>query len=162
MRPNLFRMASELKQNEEGMSEILRTNDSVLRVMDLYKSKLGDPSKASSDNGTVEKAPQISNGAAKESSNVSSTKADSGDQLPSSSEATALVENGATGGGGADDILIDLADLNFGSSPAATGDSGASGGGGSSTTDLNSSLGLGSLMDDLTALGVCVMCVNHP
>ena len=42
MRPNLFRMASELKQNEEGMSEILRLNDSLIRVMDHYKRVMGD------------------------------------------------------------------------------------------------------------------------
>ena len=79
-----------------------------------------------------------------------SDSAASGSQGRGSSEAnTAPSQNGISSGatGGSDsDVLIDLADLNF--DPVGTSD-GASGGGG----DLTSSLGLSSLLDDISALG---------
>ena len=140
MRPKLFRMASELKENEEGMSDILRTNDSVLRVMDLYKNKTsGFPPLPSSNDGAN------SNEASKDTGSSSEDNKKAARQSSSSTEpATATsAQNGATGG--VSDVLIDLADLNFGTTPV----SGAEGG----AVDLNSSLGLSSLMDDITALG---------
>ena len=148
-------MASELKQNEEGMSEILRTNDSVLRVMDLYKSKIGDPG-ATNEEGSKGGGATASNtkggGATTSSTNTTVTTSSTsvpGDQ--SASKAPPPEENGATGGVDSD-ILIDLADLNF-DTPAITTNPGATGS--VPPTDLNSSLGgLGSLMDNLTALGM--------
>lgn len=143
MRPKLFRMASELKENEEGMSDILRTNDSVLRVMDLYKSKTSNlPPLETGDGAKGGEGAEASANTASKNSPAESKK---------QSEEPATAQNGATGGGGGSDsdVLIDLADLNFGSAPIPiTG--GAEGG-----LDLNSSLGLGSLMDDISALGEC-------
>lgn len=37
MRPQLFKMAGELRQDEEGMTDILQINDSLIRVLDKYK-----------------------------------------------------------------------------------------------------------------------------
>lgn len=144
MRPKLFRIASELKADEEGMSEILRTNDSVLRVTDLYKSKMGGSPRSPTSDGAVGGATSNINTASK---NTSSDSKESGTQgQGSSSVVAASDQNGATGG--VSDILIDLADLNFGTTPT-TGLEGVGGSG----ADLNSSLGLGSLLDDISALG---------
>ena len=130
-------MASELKENEEGMTDILRTNDSVLRVMDLYKSKMGNLPELESGGNSSKGATGTTDTASKD------TPTDG--QGKTSEEPAASAQNGATGGaGGGSDVLIDLADLNFGATPV----SGAEGG-----LDLNSSLGLGSLMDDISALG---------
>ena len=41
MRPQLFKMASELQPSEEGMTEILQTNDSLIRVLEYYKRVFG-------------------------------------------------------------------------------------------------------------------------
>jgi hypothetical protein len=147
LRPKIFRMASELKENEGGMSDILQTNDSVLRVMDLYTAKIASLPPLPSSEGAE--------GASSNSTENAASKVDSatsgGDQVQSSSSevTTAAQQNGtlgATGGGSDSDVLIDLADLNF--DPVGTSD-GASGG----TSELNSSLGLGSLLDDISALG---------
>ena len=37
MRPQLFKMAGDLKEDEEGMATILQLNDSLIRVLDTYK-----------------------------------------------------------------------------------------------------------------------------
>ena len=165
MRPKIFRMASELKENEEGMSEILRTNDSVLRVMDLYKTKMaGFPKTESSDAGATGDS----------SASSAKTTESGGPQVQGSSEATPTSSSGQNGAaGGLSDVLIDLADLNFGGSSAAAG-GGVGGGldglggggataaaGGNTSTDLNSSLGLGSLMDDISALGESLSHRRH-
>ncbi len=146
MRPKIFRMASELKENEDGMSEILRTNDSVLRVLDFYKTKMESlPPLPSSNSGT---------GASSGSGGDSSAAKASSGEVHGSSEAATSGQNGATGG--TSDVLIDLADLNFGSGGGLDGAVGGGAGGGAGTnssTDLNSSLGLSSLMDDISALG---------
>ncbi len=161
MRPNLFRMASELKQNEEGMADILRTNDTVLRVMDLYKSKMGEDNLPTSNLDEEEAGRVASSSAALLAGSASSSGIPLGEMaVTNSSEleeenGTAGVgagdNGGATGGG---DILIDLGDLNFDTSPMMSGSGAVGGGGGGGVSmDLNSSLGLGSLMDDLSALG---------
>lgn len=145
MRPKLFRMASELKQNEEGMSEILRTNDSVLRVSDLYKSKMESFARSSGSEGAVGGASAIDT--AKKivpSGSASST----GGQGSSEEEGATSAQNGAAGG--KSDVLIDLADLNFDTVPMTGSAEGAGGGAG---VDLNSHFSLGSLMDDISALG---------
>ena len=138
-------MASELKGNEEGMSDILQTNDSILRVMDLYTNKMASlPPLPSSKGAAGASSNSTENTASKASA---SDSAASGSQGRGSSEAnTAPSQNGISSGatGGSDsDVLIDLADLNF--DPVGTSD-GARG-------DLTSSLGLSSLLDDISALG---------
>ena len=100
MRPQLFRMASELQPNEEGMTEILKANDSLIRVLDSYEKKLG---KKKGEGGEGEGETK---GGATGGGELSGTL---GDPVPSST----------TGGGGGGDssILLDLADLNFGNPP---------------------------------------------
>lgn len=97
MRPQLFRMASELQPSEEGMTEILQTNDALIRVLDHYQRTInGGDGKLESD--------AITNGLPPSSSPQQET-------TPS---------NNATGGPAGDttnDLLLDLADLNFGNPP---------------------------------------------
>ena len=96
MRPQLFRMASELQPSEEGMTEILQTNDSLIRVLDFYQRTVGN--KKTKENKEKDKEAAISNGPQEQQSNTSTTE-------------TAATE-GAT-----NDLLLDLADLNFGNPP---------------------------------------------
>ena len=92
MRPQLFRMASELQPNEDGMTEILKANDSLIRVLDSYEKKMGKK-----EGGESETKGAATGGGGSTSSDP---------VLPS------------TGGGGGDNsILLDLADLNFGNPP---------------------------------------------
>lgn len=157
MRPNLFRMASELKQDEEGMAEILQTNETVTRVMDRYKGIFGEP-------------PATSMSTPSSSTNTATTT------TASMTGATNTVPSGATAGsegatGGAtsgaadkqDDVLIDLLDLDLGPPPSSAGGgnlvsgSGTSLGGGS-----GSGTNLGSLLDDIGSLGKNVLCLLSP
>ncbi|XP_019853542.1 PREDICTED: ADP-ribosylation factor-binding protein GGA1-like [Amphimedon queenslandica] len=97
MRPQLFRMASELQPNEEGMTEILKANDSLIRVLDSYEKKMG---KKKEGGGEGEAKGAATGGGGELPSTF-------GDPVPSTS---------ATGGGDSS-ILLDLADLNFGNPP---------------------------------------------
>ena len=121
MRPQLFKMASELQQNEEGMAEILQTNESLLRVMDHYKRVIKG-----------EKGGETSNSTQGEGS---SNEASSKDQLPAP-EKKPESPSGA-------DLLLDLSDLNFGTPtlPVSNGTtpnpSGGSGSVGMATDLLN-------------------------
>ncbi|XP_074647266.1 ADP-ribosylation factor-binding protein GGA1-like isoform X2 [Tubulanus polymorphus] len=49
LRPNLFRLAADTDEKDDSITEILRTNDEVMTVMNEYKSKVGlddrEPSK---------------------------------------------------------------------------------------------------------------------
>lgn len=97
MRPNMLRMASSLKQEEEGMEEILQTNDDLLRVLDTYRRVVG----VSEVGGTSE------------------SKASGGQDRPEEAGAVGGGDSGLgrEGGEGEGNTLIDLADLDFGSIP---------------------------------------------
>ena len=138
-------MASELKQDEEGMAEILQTNETVIRVMDRYKSIFGEPT---------------TNGTSTTSSTTTATTTTTASGTPSSGAVASGAEGGVAAGGGAsaskqDDVLIDLLDLDLGPPATIVGGganlssgSGTSVGGGS-----GSGTNLGSLLDDLGSLG---------
>lgn len=92
-------MASEIKQNEEGMTEILQTNDDLIRVTDAYKKALGietSPSQAGGVGGGARAAP--------------------GEAAPAMGGMAI-----AAGTDPSADILIDLAGLNLGPSPNTSG-----------------------------------------
>lgn len=106
MRPNMLRMASSLKQEEEGMEEILQTNDDLLRVLDTYRRVVG----VSEVGGTS--GPQASGGTDRPEEAGAVGGGDVG-----------MGQGGGGGGGGGGsgvegNTLIDLADLDFGSIPA--------------------------------------------
>lgn len=103
MRPNVLRMASSLKQEDDGMEDILQTNDDLLRVLDTYKRVVGG------GGGGGTNGPQTGGGRGTTGLPEEAGAVGGGDGL------------GLGGGGGGDDeqdILIDLADLDFGSIPA--------------------------------------------
>ena len=145
MRPTLFRMASELKQDEEGMAEILQTNETVIRVMDRYKSMFGEPPSTTASSSSTSSTTMATTTAA-------STMGDT---------AMTVASEGATGGGETstkqDDVLIDLLGLDLGPAPSGGGGSGGnlSSGSGASVGAGGSGSGtnLGSLLDDLGSLG---------
>ena len=106
----MFRMASNLKPEEEGMDDILQTNDDLLRVMDTYKRLVGEGGEggtAATQNGTRE-----------------AQKGGEGKEAPEEAGAAGGIGLGlgGEGGGGAGDAstLIDLADLDFGSLPVTS------------------------------------------
>ena len=111
MRPQLFRMASELQQNEEGMTEILQANDALIRVLDLYKRTVGTTSSPKPSQDEEKSSTQPSNDPVNDTTTQSETN----------------------------DLLLDLADLNFGNplTPAT-----------SSQNTVNSGSGI-NLLDDL-------------
>ena len=111
MRPQLFRMASELQQNEEGMTEILQANDALIRVLDLYKRTVGTTSSPKPSQDEEKSSTQPSN----EPVNDTSTQS------------------------GINDLLLDLADLNFGNPPTPPT---------SSQNTVNNGSGI-NLLDDL-------------
>ncbi|XP_038068081.1 ADP-ribosylation factor-binding protein GGA1-like [Patiria miniata] len=41
MRPNLFRLASDSEEKDDGIADVLQTNDAVVKVMETYKDKIG-------------------------------------------------------------------------------------------------------------------------
>ncbi|XP_022080335.1 ADP-ribosylation factor-binding protein GGA1-like [Acanthaster planci] len=41
MRPNLFRLASDTEDKDDGIADVLQTNDAVVKVMEMYKEKIG-------------------------------------------------------------------------------------------------------------------------
>ncbi len=118
MRPQLFRMASELQPNEEGMTEILQANDTLIRVLDYYK-RIFNP-----------------DGEATEQSTDMPTTINQTAPTPISNETKPASPTGAQ-------MLLDLTDLNFGT-PTLPVTNGTSGGAGNITTatDLLSELNL--------------------
>ena len=86
MRPQLFKMASELQPNEEGMSEILQANDSVIRVMAYYQRVMGTTSPTHKDEKPKEQTSTVND----------------------KSQATGEDTEESIG-----DLLLDLSDLNF-------------------------------------------------
>ena len=134
-RPTIFKMASELKANEEGMSQILGVNDSLIRVIDFYQRTVGE-------NGPADPSASSTAAAVSTAPDVSSTT----EKVESSGNAG---DSGATASG---DLLIELADLNFGNPPAPTGL--GSGLGDLSGLEITSSSGAGSAgAGDLSGLG---------
>lgn len=155
MRPTLFRMASELKQDEEGMAEILQTNETVTRVMDRYKAIFGEPPSSTASPATT--------GTTATTSTTSAATGGSATTVTSSSGAAggegATAAAGATAASKQDDVLIDLLDLDLG--PPPSGGGGGAAGGGNLASGSGASLGgggggsgpnLGSLLDDLESL----------
>lgn len=100
MKPNLFRMANQITNTEEGMAEVLKTNDALLRVLDKYVSVLG------------EVPPDTT------SSNVSSTTTTTTSNTTPTAVGTTSTPgtDESKGGGGMDDLLIQLDDLDLTSS----------------------------------------------
>ncbi|PIK46959.1 putative ADP-ribosylation factor-binding protein GGA1 [Apostichopus japonicus] len=45
LRPNLFRLASDADEKDDGIADILKTNDALVKVMEDYKAKFGEPGK---------------------------------------------------------------------------------------------------------------------
>ena len=147
MRPTLFRMASELKQDEEGMAEILQTNETVIRVMDRYKSIFGEPT------------PKTNGTSATTMAGSTTTAAGGGDGTSTSASGAAALGCVAEGGASSkqDDVLIDLLGLDLGPSPTvASGGNLSSGSGASIGGGSGSGANLGSLLDDLGSLGESV------
>ena len=159
LRPNLFRMASELKQNEEGMTDILQTNDSVLRVMDLYDAKfnknkpkatLTTTSNGMGDEKTSGNTAEGSSASTGPSEGATAVTATTTVASGSEGQGVPTAEGGASGRSEPANALIDLADLNFDPTPVA-GAGGNSVPGGAS--GFGASTGLGSLLSELGTLG---------
>ncbi len=127
MRPNLMRMASDLKNNEEGMADILAANEGLLRVTDTYK-RIFESSDQAATNGMTETA-----------SGATSAPAPSTEGVNSTASGGVNSTSGAGDSGG--DVLIDLAGLDFGPPPTPVI--------GGATQDAN----LSSLIDDFGLLG---------
>ena len=113
----MFRLASTLKPEDDGMEEILQTNDDLLRVMDTYKRVVGVGGGESVGGGggggnLVENGTQSGAG-------VGKTQAEKPEEAGAVGGGTGLAMGGAGGGGGGGDAstLIDLADLDFGTIP---------------------------------------------
>ncbi|XP_064406419.1 ADP-ribosylation factor-binding protein GGA1-like [Halichondria panicea] len=126
MRPNLMRMASDLKNNEEGMADILAANEGLLRVTDTYK-RIFESSDQAATNGMTETA-----------SGATSAPAPSTEGVNSTASGGVNSTSGAGDSGG--DVLIDLAGLDFGPPPTPVI--------GGATQDAN----LSSLIDDFGLL----------
>jgi hypothetical protein len=158
MRPTLFRMASELKQDEEGMAEILQTNETVIRVMDRYKAIFGEPpsttASSTTTNGTPSTTSTATTGGSTTTVTSSSGAAGGGEGATASAGATAASKQ--------DDVLIDLLDLDLGPPPSGGG-SGGGGGGAAGGGNLASGSGtnLGSLLDDFESLSKEMMFSLH-
>lgn len=100
----MLRMASSLKQEDEGMDDILQTNDDLLRVLDTYRAVVGV------SGGEGSNGPQARGGTDRPEEAGAVGGGDGG-----------LGQGGGGGGGGGGvegNTLIDLADLDFSSIPA--------------------------------------------
>lgn len=98
-------MASEIKQNEEGMSDILQTNDDLIRVIDAYKKTMG-----------IE-TPPTTGALGLEAAATTATAGPAG-----------VTTGEASDPSGSGDVLIDLAGLNLGPPPSTSGQGDADGG----------------------------------
>ena len=143
-------MASEMKQNEDGMSDILQTNEKLLRVSDRYHKLIGGTEPEAATTGTE-------NGTSKKlaSSEASGEAAGTGSVATvTKTEATPTETPGAVGGGDVSDVLIDLADLNLGPPPPSASNS--AGGQASGNMDLLGELGM---LGEFVCLFVCLHIV---
>ena len=119
MRPNMFRMASNLKPEDEGMEEILRTNDDLLRVTDSYKRVMGTGGQGGTptQNGGMA---DDGGGAGRRSRVPEEAGAVGGGMMLAQGEGGGGGGTEGEGGGEVDaSTLIDLADLDFGAIPTA-------------------------------------------
>lgn len=122
MRPNLFRLASDADEKDDGIADILQTNDALVKVMEDYKAKFGDPKTSASDVPTAEEATPSSSGPQKSSlidlgggSPVKSAPTTNGtDQRPPASRETAAESASAISND------LSLLDLNTSSSSATS------------------------------------------
>ena len=90
MKPRLFRMAGQITATDEGMSDVLKTNDDLLRVTDLYANVVGTAPKASTNSTTSATPPTVSH-------------------APQT-----IPQEGTPGTPSVDDLLINLDDLTIG------------------------------------------------
>ena len=100
-------MASELQPNEEGMTEILQTNDSLIRVLEYYK-RIIKPNEEGAGHDQPTDTPQLPSASA-----FGAIGGSSAEKKPDS----------PTGA----DLLLDLSDLNFGT-PISNGTTASSDG----------------------------------
>ena len=112
----MFRLASNLKPEDEGMEDILQTNDDLLRVMDTYKRVVGVGGGGTSGGG---EGHPTENGTQSGGAGAGKTEIDKPEESGAVGGGTGLAMEG--GGGGDASTLIDLADLDFGSIPAPAG-----------------------------------------
>ena len=148
-----MRMAGSLKNNEEGMADILAANESLLRVTDTYK-RIFEPSEGSTSNGAT--AEQTSTTT---SATVTTTTTASAEGAVANTASGDVANSSAGGGASGGDVLIDLAGLDFG--PPPTPVTGA-------TTTTTQDSNLSSLIDDIGLLGTynfidspsCSQCVR--
>ena len=61
MRPQLFKMAGDLKEDEEGMTDILQINDSLIRVLDNYKQVMVNGDTPSAEGGGASSPAPVEN-----------------------------------------------------------------------------------------------------
>lgn len=138
MRPQLFKMASELQPNEEGMTEILQSNDALIRVLEYYK-RIFKPDEVSGTEQTGTTVPTLP------PSTTTTTSATGG--------ATAVTENPPRSPTGAE-LLLDLTDLNFNAPTLPSGGNDLSvmsnGLGATGTSETTPTSGL---MNDFSLLG---------
>ncbi len=128
-------MASDLKNNEEGMADILTANEGLLRVTDTYKL-IFESSNDSTTNGTTVETPPPS---------MSASTTQEANSTPGGEVSSAA--GGGTEGG---DVLIDLAGLDFGPPPTPVI-------GGATQDPAN----LSSLINDFGLLGIETDCYMY-
>lgn len=94
MKPRILRMASQIASTEEGMAEVLKTNDDLLRVLDRYRAVFGELPASQPSTGSDPAPPQV------QGATASTTNSTTG--------AAAMPTAGSEEGGGMDSLLIDL------------------------------------------------------
>ena len=97
MKPRILRMASQITSTEEGMAEVLKTNDDLLRVLDRYKAVFG-----------VLPSPQQSAPSDPEPQQVQVTSASTTTSTAGGAAVSTAASGGGGGGEGMDSLLIDL------------------------------------------------------
>lgn len=98
MKPRILRMASQITSTEEGMAEVLKTNDDLLRVLDRYKAVFGVLPSPQQSAATDPEPQQV------QVASASTTTSTAGGAAMS----TAASGGGGGGGEGMDSLLIDL------------------------------------------------------
>ena len=97
MKPRILRMASQITSTEEGMAEVLKTNDDLLRVLDRYKVVFGELP-----------PPQQSTGSEPVPQQVQDPSASTTTSTAGAAAMSTAASGGGGGGGGMDSLLIDL------------------------------------------------------
>ena len=97
MKPRILRMASQITSTEEGMAEVLKTNDDLLRVLDRYKAVFGALPTPQQQPAAGEPEPQQV-----QNTSASTTTSTAG------AAAMLTAASGEGEGGGMDSLLIDL------------------------------------------------------